>query len=89
MFPLAQVVTLVPVFFLPLFIPIPAIFYLGVWFLTQFFSGLAFLLALQFGGGIAWWAHVGGFVAGLFLTLLLRPKRLAFCPAEVLLRYAR
>jgi membrane associated rhomboid family serine protease len=89
MFPLAQVITLVPVFFLPVFLPIPAVFYIGVWFLTQFFSGIAALVAPQFGGGIAWWAHVGGFLAGVVLTLVLRPKQRSYYPDEVLLHYAR
>jgi len=68
-FPHARVITLVPFFFLPWFVEIPAVFYLGVWFLTQFYSGL-FALALPAQasmGGIAWWAHVGGFLFGLFL----------------------
>lgn len=68
-FPHARVITLVPFFFLPWFVEIPAVFYLGMWFLTQFYSGL-FALALPAQasmGGIAWWAHVGGFLFGFFL----------------------
>jgi membrane associated rhomboid family serine protease len=49
---------------------------LGYWFVIQFFSGYqmqAIETATQ--GGVAWWAHVGGFVAGFTLALLLRPLR--------------
>ncbi|MEW6178869.1 MAG: rhomboid family intramembrane serine protease [Chloroflexota bacterium] len=70
-FPRAQVITFVPVFFLPWFVNIPAIIYLGFWFISQLFSGLL-SLAVPAGmsmGGIAWWAHIGGFVFGLFLAL--------------------
>jgi len=92
MFPTAEVITLVPLFFLPVFVAIPAVFYLGIWFLTQFFSGLAALVAPQFGGGIAWWAHIGGFVAGLALVPLFRKRRgayRAYFPDEPLLRALR
>jgi len=70
-FPRARVLTLIPIFFLPWFIEIPAIFYLGVWFLSQLFNGLfALVLVDSIGtyGGVAWWAHIGGFVAGLILV---------------------
>lgn len=61
--PHARVLTLVPVFFYPLFIEIPAAVFLGLWFLMQLFSGALSLLGP--GGGIAWWAHIGGFLAGM------------------------
>ena len=69
-FPRAQVVTFIPVFILPWFINIPAVVYLGLWFVTQLYSGLL-ALALPVGmtmGGIAWWAHIGGFAFGLLLA---------------------
>jgi len=56
-FPRARVLTLIPIFFLPWFIEIPAIFYLGVWFLSQLFNGLfALVLVDSIGtyGGVAW-----------------------------------
>jgi len=65
LFPRARVLTLVPVLFLPLFLEVPAVVFLGLWFLTQFLSGTAALVSAQAGGGIAWWAHVGGFLVGL------------------------
>ncbi|MFN7035612.1 MAG: rhomboid family intramembrane serine protease [Bellilinea sp.] len=70
-FPRAQVITFVPVFFLPWFVNIPAVIYLGFWFISQLFSGLV-SLTLPAGmsmGGIAWWAHIGGFLFGLLLAL--------------------
>jgi len=74
MFPYAQVIVLVPVFFLPLFFQVTAFFYLALWFLMQLLSGTAAV-----GGeatGIAFFAHIGGFVAGILLfPLFLRPRR--------------
>ncbi len=65
--PTARILTLVPVIFIPLFFEIPALFFLGFWFLLQFINAAGSTGA---GGGIAWWAHVGGFLFGmLFLKL--------------------
>ncbi len=66
LFPSSRVLTLIPIFFYPLFLELPAMFFIGVWFLAQLFSGT---LALFDSGtaGIAWWAHIGGFVAGVAL----------------------
>jgi membrane associated rhomboid family serine protease len=79
-FPRARVLTLIPIFFIPWFIEIPATFYLGVWFLSQLFNGL-FALAIvdSIGtyGGVAWWAHIGGFVAGLILVKRFERRRIA------------
>ena len=71
LFPRARVITLVPLFFLPWFVEIPVFFYLGLWFLSQLFNGM-FTLAVSgiIGtyGGVAWWAHIGGFGTGLVLV---------------------
>jgi len=72
LYPRARVVTLLPVFFYAYFIEIPAWFYLGVWLLLQLFSG-ALSLGAASAGGVAWWAHLGGFVAGVVLILIF-PK---------------
>ena len=71
LYPRARVVTLVPIFFYITFINVPAVFFLGYWFLIQFLSGGAELAAGGAGsvGGTAWWAHIGGFGAGLLLAL--------------------
>jgi membrane associated rhomboid family serine protease len=72
MFPWSRVIVLVPVLFFPLFFTLPAIVFTGLWFLAQVLSGTAQLSTGSEAGGVAWWAHVGGFVAGIALTPLLR-----------------
>ncbi|MFQ5668901.1 MAG: rhomboid family intramembrane serine protease [Acidobacteriota bacterium] len=74
LFPSARVIALIPFFFWPLFLEVPAVVFMLVWFAMQFSSGL---LALgQAAGGVAWWAHVGGFLGGMiFCPLFLRPRR--------------
>ncbi len=74
-FPQAQVVTLVPLgFFFPVF-RISAFWYLGFWFVQQAFNGITMLevnahVGMQ-GGGVAYWAHAGGFVVGVILAPIL------------------
>ncbi len=72
LYPKARVLTLIPLLFYPYFIEIPAWFYLGVWILIQLLAGFLSLGGAH-AGGVAWWAHLGGFVAGLVLVLIL-PK---------------
>jgi hypothetical protein len=74
-FPHARIITLVPLF--PFFqvMALPAVVVLGLWFVMQFFSGF---LSLGFdggGGGVAWWAHIGGFAFGLVGMRLLGAGR--------------
>ncbi|NJR51313.1 MAG: rhomboid family intramembrane serine protease [Leptolyngbyaceae cyanobacterium CSU_1_3] len=74
-FPRASVLTLVPLGFFFWTFRIPAVFYLGIWFVQQALYGLASLQArtnigMQ-GGGVAYWAHAGGFVFGAILGPLL------------------
>jgi len=57
-------------FFLPFFLP--AVVLIGFWFVMQLFAGVAELGQATAGSGVAWWAHVGGFLAGVVLILLLR-----------------
>ncbi len=68
MFPLSRIVVMVPVLFFPFFFEMPAWYFLGFWFLIQLFSGTFSLAAMPDSGGIAFWAHVGGFLVGLALT---------------------
>jgi membrane associated rhomboid family serine protease len=68
LFPKARIITLIPIFFIPYFIEIPAVVFLGIWFLFQFFY--AALPGPEGGGGIAWWAHIGGFVFGMIAVKL-------------------
>jgi rhomboid family protein len=80
MFPKGRVLTLVLIFILPWFIEIPAVFYLGFWFLFQIFSGIS-LLSLSNSpqmGGVAWWAHIGGFVFGMIFYRFFTHSRHAF-----------
>jgi membrane associated rhomboid family serine protease len=75
LYPRARIVTLVPLFiFFPL-VEVPAALYLLFWFLMQFWMGSSSLFARSMGGGVAWWAHVGGFVAGLVMVAVLKPAR--------------
>ncbi len=75
MFPLSRVIVMVPIFFYPLFFDFQAVFYLGYWFLLQLLSGAFSLIQSPAKGGIAFWAHVGGFLFGvLLLPMFLRPK---------------
>ncbi|MBW8011419.1 MAG: rhomboid family intramembrane serine protease [Chloroflexi bacterium] len=73
LYPRARVLTIIPVFLLFTTIEVPAVFYLGFWFLSQLFSGFGSLGVAA--GGVAWWAHIGGFLFGLFLgrLFLFRP----------------
>jgi membrane associated rhomboid family serine protease len=80
LFPTARVITLLPVFFLPFIVEIPAVFYLGVWFVSQIFSGTLALVSPQYYEGVAWWAHVGGFVAGIVLLPLFKKSRQQYRP---------
>jgi len=66
-YPLAMVETIIPPFFLGPTIMIPAVVYLGVWFVIQFFNGVLSLTGAGNFGGVAWWAHIGGFIFGLFI----------------------
>ncbi|MDW8214975.1 MAG: rhomboid family intramembrane serine protease [Roseiflexaceae bacterium] len=76
LYPTARVITLIPVFFLPWFVEIPALVYLGMWFLSQLLNGtLAIIIGAQGFGGVAWWAHAGGFVAGIVLVGLFIQRR--------------
>ena len=75
MFSRARVTTLIPIFFFFQFVELPAYVVLGFWFLIQFFNGfMALGPAGWVGGGVAWWAHIGGFLLGMGLVSIL-PKR--------------
>jgi hypothetical protein len=75
-YPRARILTLLPIFILFYFIELPAYFFLGFWFLLQFLEGSMTALNSQkmAGGGVAFWAHVGGFIAGILLLQVFRCK---------------
>ncbi len=76
LFPTARVIAVFPIFFLPFFFDLPAVTYLAIWFFTQLFSGTVALLGPEQVQGVAWWAHVGGFLAGIIVhRLFLHPDR--------------
>lgn len=73
LFPRAHVMTFIPLGFYMAMRPLPAIVVLGLWFVIQLFTGVASIGAE--GGGVAYFAHIGGFVAGVLLIFLMRGKR--------------
>jgi membrane associated rhomboid family serine protease len=75
LFPRARIVTLVFFFFLIDFVELPAILFLGFWILLQLFSGTMTLGAPDQAGGVAFWAHVGGFLAGALLLFPMMAGR--------------
>ncbi len=78
LYPRAYVVTIVPIFYFIRIIRLPALIVIGFWIVIQFLNGFASIVAqpvtTELTGGIAWFAHIGGFVTG-FLLVLLMPKR--------------
>src|ERR1051325_7839255 len=79
LYPRSRIVTLIPIFFFFQVVEVPAILFLGIWFLMQFLSGLGSIVNSVSGGamgGIAFWAHVAGFVAGISGVIVFRrPER--------------
>jgi membrane associated rhomboid family serine protease len=70
-FPSSRILTLVTLFFWWFFARLPAVLFIGLWFAVQFLSGLGSLGSAQ-AGGVAWWAHVGGFLLGMLLVSGMR-----------------
>ncbi|MEE7625215.1 rhomboid family intramembrane serine protease [Methylobacter sp. Wu8] len=74
LYPLERVVVWVPLFFLPIVIHIPAIAFLGLWVLVQLHSATTAMLFEGTAVDVAWWAHLGGFIAGTVLYRLFLRK---------------
>ncbi len=74
LFPSARILTLIPLLFFFFTMRIPALIILGYWFVIQFLSGVSTLGQIN-QGGVAWWAHIGGFLLGMFLVWGLRQSR--------------
>jgi membrane associated rhomboid family serine protease len=76
LFPGATVLTLMMIGFFYRIIHIPALIVLGLYIVLQIVSGyITVALGRGEGGGVAWFAHIGGFVAGMLLLFLLRPRQ--------------
>jgi len=75
LYPKARVLTLIPIGYFIRIAQLPAIFVLGFWFVLQAFSGVMNLGAAANSGGVAFWAHIGGFVFGLGLGLIFRQQK--------------
>jgi membrane associated rhomboid family serine protease len=76
LYPGVRVMTLVPIFFYLELAAIPAVFTIGFWFALQLIQGLESIGGTALGGGVAWWAHVGGFVFGLTVAAPLALARM-------------
>jgi len=70
-FPRARLIMLFPIVFIPLFFELPALSFVVLWFGLQVLQGAVEMFRPSMGGGIAWWAHIGGFIAGIALLPLL------------------
>lgn len=71
-FPHARVLALVPILFFWQIVEIPAIIFLGFWFVMQFLNGMASIAVTASTGGVAWMAHVGGFISGVYFIRKMR-----------------
>ena len=73
LYPHGRVLTLIPIIVIPLFLRVPSYLFLGIWFLSQVTSGIL-SKSMQAAHEVAWWAHVGGFVAGILLITWFRKR---------------
>jgi membrane associated rhomboid family serine protease len=74
LYPASRILTLVPILIIFWTVRLPAFLFIGLWFLLQFVSGLNSLnpLLAAGAGGVAWWAHVGGFLIGVLIAIPIR-----------------
>lgn len=80
LYPHARVLTLIPLGFYSQMVRLPAVWVLGLWFVMQIFNSAA---ASGAQGGVAWFAHIGGFVAGMVLIPLFKHRDMRlFHPAR-------
>ena len=71
-YPTERVITIVPIIVIPLFVPVPAILFGLIWFGLQIWQGTSTVGEPEMAAGIAWWAHIGGFVFGAVFAILAR-----------------
>src|SRR5512135_745729 len=74
LYPRARIASLVPILFIFTIIEIPATIFLLFWFVSQLFSGWL-ALGSSAGSGVAWWAHVGGFLFGILTVFIFAQRR--------------
>ncbi|HZP32583.1 MAG TPA: rhomboid family intramembrane serine protease [Candidatus Acidoferrales bacterium] len=74
LYPGGRILMLIPLLFFFFTVRIPALIVLGYWFVIQFLSGLSTIGQIN-QGGVAWWAHIGGFILGMFLVWGLRQQK--------------
>jgi membrane associated rhomboid family serine protease len=72
LYPRSRIASLVPIFFIFTLVELPAFVFLVFWFISQLYSGLFSLQGSA--GGIAWWAHIGGFLFGIFIAFFFRSR---------------
>ncbi len=72
LFPFARVIVMIPILFLPFFFEMPAALFALIWFVLQLVQGIGALLGPASAGGVAWWAHIGGFVVGWAIVRLVQ-----------------
>ncbi len=85
--PHSKITMLIPIFYIPFFFKISAWLYLAYWFLLQLFSGTSVLFSQTNEAGVAFWAHIGGFLAGIVLHKLF--TRSDYQPPEQFQSYKR
>lgn len=73
-YPMARILVVIPIFLFFHFLTVPALVVLGFWFIIQLASGAISLTRAGIYGGVAWWAHIGGFVGGIAILNLFRPR---------------
>lgn len=83
LYPRARILTIVPIFVVLQFMTIPAPIFLGLWFLLQLWHGTSSLGDVA-SGGVAWWAHIGGFAVGFAVAWLLRKQHHLRPPVEII-----
>jgi membrane associated rhomboid family serine protease len=81
LYPKARVMTFIPIFIFPYLIRVPAVIFLGLWFGQQVLAG-GVSIGTGASGGVAWWAHAGGFACGALQALPLRRRAASRVPRE-------
>jgi membrane associated rhomboid family serine protease len=90
LFPMARLVVVVPILFIPIFVEVYAFAFIGLWFFLQLLQSMVELMQPSSAGGVAWWAHIGGFITGFTLGPLLvqsEQRYRAYYPDEGLLGF--